>query len=117
MAISYVLCVYIAYDHLTFAFGGKLGQNLTETLRIQYDNRKIIVPSSYIFTTSLYKLHDALTMTLLKSQGVGTLTVQLSCNFMYEFKRPSMFIFEFHFNCVLKSCGHKSCYEEASIYS
>ena len=30
-------------DHLTISFGDKLGQNLTETLRISYDNRKVIV--------------------------------------------------------------------------
>ena len=40
------ICVYIAYDHLTIFSGGKLGQNLTETLRISYDNRKVIVQSS-----------------------------------------------------------------------
>ena len=50
-------------------------------------------------------------MTLRKSQGVGTLTVQLSCNYVHGFKRSSMFIFGF----VSKSCDHKSCYEEASV--
>ena len=43
-------------------------------------------------------------MTLRKSQGVGMLTVQL-------------FIFAFHLNYVLKSCDHKSCYEEANVLS
>ena len=48
-AISYGVCVYIAYDHLAISFGDKLGQNLTETLRISYDNRKVIVqPSCYL---------------------------------------------------------------------
>ena len=37
---------YIAHDHLTISFGDKLGQNLTETLRMSYDNRKVIVQSS-----------------------------------------------------------------------
>ena len=46
-----------------------------------------------IFTTSLYKSHDARTMTLRKSQGVGTLTAQLSCKYVHGLKRPSMFIF------------------------
>ena len=54
-------------------------------------------------------------MTLRKSQGVGTLTVQLSCNYVHGFKRLSMFIFAFHLNRVLKLCDHKSCYEEASV--
>ena len=54
-------------------------------------------------------------MTLRKSQGVGTLTVQLLCNYVHGFKRLSMFIFAFHLNCVLKSCDQKSCYEEASV--
>ena len=72
--------------------------------------------TNLIFTTSLYKSHDARTTTLRKSQGVGTLTVQLSCNYVHEFKRPSMFIFGFHLNCVSKSCDHKSCYEEAIVF-
>ena len=37
---------YIAYDHLTISFGAQLEQNFTETLRISYDNRKVIVQSS-----------------------------------------------------------------------
>ena len=41
--------------------------------------------------------------------------MQLSCNYVHGFKRPSMFIFGFHLNCVSKSCDHKSSYEEASI--
>ena len=36
-------CLRSPYDF----FGDKLGQNLTETLRISYDNRKVIVQSSY----------------------------------------------------------------------
>ena len=43
---GYDVCVYIAYYHLTIYFGGKLGQNLIETLRTPYDNRKVIVQSS-----------------------------------------------------------------------
>ena len=57
--------------------------------------------------TSLYKSHDARTMTLRKSQGVGTLTVRLPCNYVHGFKRLSMFIFAFHFNYVSKSCAIK----------
>ena len=51
------------------------------------------------------------------SQGVGTLTVQLSCNYVHGFKRLSIFIFAFYWNCVLKLCDHKSCYKEASVFS
>ena len=40
------MCVNIAYEHLASSFGDKLGQNLTETLRISYDSRKVIVQSS-----------------------------------------------------------------------
>ena len=65
----------------------------------------------------LYKAHDAGTMTMRKSQGVGTLTVQLSCNYVHGFKRLSMLIFAFHLSCVLNLCDHKSCYEEASVFS
>ena len=87
-------CLRSPYDF----FSDKLGQNLKETLRISYNHR-------VIFTTSLYKSHDARTMTLRKSQGVGTLTVQLSSNYVHEFKRPSMFIlFQSHviINCAMK---------------
>ena len=58
-------CLRSPYDHLTISFGDKLGLNLTETLRISYDNRKIIIQPSCNFTTSLYKSHDARTVTLL----------------------------------------------------
>ena len=80
------------------------------TARLSYNHR-------VIFTTSLYKSHDARTMTLRKSQGVSTLTVQLSCNYVHGFKRLFMFISAFHLNCVLKSCVYKSCFEEASLFS
>ena len=112
-------CLRSPYDF----FRRKLEQNFTETLRISYDNRKVIVQSSsmynyrVIFTTSLYKSYDARTMTLRKSQGVGTLTVPLSCNYMHGFKRLSMFIFAFQLNYVSKSCDHKSCYKEASVFN
>ena len=69
-------CLRSPYDF----FGDKLEQNFTETLWISCDNRKLSYSRRVIFTTSLYKSHDARTMTLQKSQGVGTLTVKLSCN-------------------------------------
>ena len=53
-------------------------------------------------------------MTLQKSQGVGTLTVQLSCNYVHGLKRLTMLIFAFHY--VSKSCGHKTCHEEAIAF-
>ena len=46
-----------------------------------------------IFTTSLYKSHNARMMTLRESQGASMLTVQLSCKYVHGFKWPSMFIF------------------------
>ena len=101
------MCVYIAYDNLTISFGDKLGQHLTETLRISYGNRKVIIQLSCY----LFKSHDVRTMTLRKSQGVGTLTVQLPFNFNGH---PCSFL-DTHLNCVSKSCDHKSCYEEASV--
>ena len=99
-------CLRSTYDF----FGDKLGQNLTETLRISYDNRKVIVQSSCYLHDFPIKSQDARTMALRKSQGVRMLTVQLSCNYVHGFKRPSMFIFG-----LQKSCDHKSCYEEASV--
>ena len=67
------MCLHYLRSPYDF-FGDKLGQNLTETLRISYDNRKVMFNHRVIFTTSLYKSHDVRTMTLRKSQGVGTLT-------------------------------------------
>ena len=43
------------------------------------------------------------------------LIVQLSCNNVHGFQRPSMFIFGFHLNFVSNSCDHKSYYAEASV--
>ena len=51
--------------------------NHTETLRISYDNHKVIVQSSCYLHDLSIKSHDARTMTLRKSQGVATLTVLL----------------------------------------
>ena len=99
--VSYDVCVYIAriaYDHLTISFGGKLGQTLQRpcgyrTTTASYNHR-------VIFTTSLYKSHDARTLTLRKSQGAGTLTTQLSCNYVHGFKRP----FHVHFWIPFELC-------------
>ena len=46
VGICYDVCVHIAHDHLAISFRENLGQNLTETLRISYDNRKVILQSS-----------------------------------------------------------------------
>ena len=48
-AISYDVCVYIAYDHLTISFGDKLVQivtDLADIVRQQQGYRTIIVLSS-----------------------------------------------------------------------
>ena len=47
----------------TISFRDKQGQNLTETLRTSYDNARLLYNHRVIFTTSLYKSHDARTMT------------------------------------------------------
>ena len=106
-------CLRSPYDF----FGDKLGQTLQRPCGYRTTTARLLYNHRVIFPTSLYKSHDARTMTLRKSQGVGTLTVQFSCNYLHGFKRPSMFIFGFHLNCVSKSCDHKSCYEEASVFS
>ena len=59
-------------------FRRQQGQNLTQTLRILYDNRRVIVQSRVTDTTTPYKSYDARTMTLRKSQGVGPLANQLA---------------------------------------
>ena len=78
-------------------------QTMTKTYRDLADI--VRQPQGYravIFTTSLYKSHDARTMTLRKSQGVGTLTLRLSCKYVHGFKRPSMFILDAHLNLFSK---------------
>ena len=104
-------CLRSPYDFFRWQTRTKLYRDLADTVRQPQGYRTIIV----LFTTSLYKSQIALTMTLRKSQGVGTLTVQLSCNYVRGFKRLSMFNFAFHLIYISKSCDHKSCYEEASV--
>ena len=99
------------YDFFRRQTRTKLYRDLGDIVRQPQGYRTIIVLSS----RPPYKSHDARMMTLRKSQGVGTLTVQLSCNYVHGFKRLSMFIFAFHLNYISKSCDHKSCYEEASV--
>ena len=96
-------CLRSPYDFFQRQTRTKLCGYRTTNARLSYDHR-------VIFTT-LYKSHDAPTMNLRKSQGVSTLTVQLSSTYVHGFKLLSMFIFAFHLNCVSKSCDHKSCYK------
>ena len=66
--------------------------------------------------TSLYKSHDALTMTLRKSQGVGTLTVHCRVSMCMDLNGHPCSFLDAHLNRVSKSCDDKSCYEEASVF-
>ena len=92
---SYDLVVYdFPYDFFDIVGGNKLRRLRLHCLRSPYDfirrqtwtkpyiDLADIVGSSYshrvIFTTSSYKSYDARTMTLRKSQGVGTLANQLA---------------------------------------
>ena len=118
MAISYDVCVYIAYDHLVISFGNKLGQNLTEPCEHRTTTARLSCSHCIIFTTSLYKSHDARTMTLRKSQGVSTLAAQLSCKYVHGFlaiQYPSSFL-DAHLNHASRSCDDKSWYEEVSVF-
>ena len=72
--ISYGVCGYIAYDHLTISIGDKLEQNLQRPFRYRTTTTRLSCNHRVIFTTSLYKSHNTRTMTLRKSQGAGTLT-------------------------------------------
>ena len=99
MAISYDVCVYIAYDHLAISFGYKLGHNI---VRQPQGYHAVIVLSSqppYI--------NHTITLRLRKSQGVGTLTMQLLYNYVHGFKRPSMFIFGCTFELCFKVIGRQ----------
>ena len=62
--------------------------NLNKIIQRPCDYRTTIARLScshrVIFTTSSYKVHDVLTMTLWKSQGVGTLNVRLSCYYLHS---------------------------------
>ena len=102
-------CLWSPYYFFRWQTRTKPYRDHADIVRQPQGYRTIIVLSS--------KSHDARTRTSRKSQGVGTLTVQLSCNYVHGFKRPSMFIFLFLLNCISKSCDHKSCYEEASVFS
>ena len=118
--LSYDLFVYdFTYDYFGIVGGYKLRRMCLHCLLSPCDlfrrqtrtNARSSCSHRVIFTTSLYKSHDARMMTLRKSQGVGTLTVQLSCKYMYlyvhGFKQSSMFFL---------GCTDKSCYEEASVF-
>ena len=121
----YDLFVYdFPYDFFDIVRGYKLRRICLHCLRSPYDffwrqtKTKpyrdladfVRQPQSYsynhrvIFTTSLYKSHDAGRVTLRKLQGVAgcAIIVWLSATIMHWFKRPSMIIFGFHLNCVFK---------------
>ena len=91
-------CLRSPYDFSWRQTRTKRYRDLADIVRQPQGYRTIIVLSS----RPPYKSHDAHTMTLRKSQGVGTLTVQLSCNYVHGFKRLSMFTFAFHLKCVFK---------------
>ena len=81
MAISYDVCVYIAYDHLAISFGYKLGHNLSETLRISYDNRKVIVYVFTLLTITLRFLSATNLDTIFQRPcGYRMTTARLSCS-------------------------------------
>ena len=73
------MCLHFLRSPYDF-FRRQTRTNLTETLWISYDNRKVIVQSSCYLHDPLYKLYDARTMTLRKSQGVCMLTC--TCSFL-----------------------------------
>ena len=106
---------YIAYDHLAISLGDKLGKTLQRPCGHRRTNARLSCSHCVIFTTSLYKSHNAHTMTLRKSQGVGTLTVQLSCKYVHGLNGHPCSFLDAHLNCASKSCDYKSCYEEASV--
>ena len=75
-------------------------RDLADIVRQPQGYRAVIVLSSqppYI--------NHTITLRLRKSQGVGTLTMQLSYNYVHGFKRPSMFIFGCTFELCFKVIG------------
>ena len=90
-------CLRSPYDFFRRQTRTKPYRDLADIVRQPQGYRTIITLSS----RPPYKSHDARTMTLQKSQGVGTLTVQLSCYYVHGFKRLSMFIFAFHLNYIM----------------
>ena len=92
-------CLRSPYDFFRRQTRTKLYRDLADIVRQPQGYRTTIVLSK---TPALYKSHNARTMTLLKSQGVGTLTVQLSCNYVHGFKRLSTFNFCIPFELCFK---------------
>ena len=88
----YLHCLRSPYAFFPLQTRTKPYRDLADIIRQPQGYRTIIVLSS----RPPRKSHDACTTTLRKSQGVGTLTVQLLCDYVHGFKRPSMFIFGFH---------------------
>ena len=107
-------CLRSPYDFFRRQTRTKTYRDLAVIVRQPQGYRTIIVLSSRPPFINRTMPH---TMTLRNSHGVGLLTVKLSCYYVHGFKRPSLFIFGFHLNCVSKSCDHKSCYEEACLFS
>ena len=90
-------CLRSPCDFFRWQTRTKPYRDLADIVRQPQGYHAVIVLSS---RPPYYKSHDARTMTLRKSQGVGTLTMQLSCKYVHGFKRPSMFIF----GCTFEPC-------------
>ena len=130
---SYDLIVYdFPYDFFGIVGGYKLRRMCLHCLRSPWDffrrqtrtkpyrdlldiaqqlqgNRAVIVLSSrppYIDRT----------MTLWKSQGVGTLTVHCRVSMCMDLNDHPCLFLDAHLNCVSKSRDDKSCYEAASVF-
>ena len=110
-------CLRSPYDFFLWQTKTKLYRDLAGIVRQPQGYRTIIVLSSrppYKKYKNKYKSHDARTMTLRKSQGVGTLTVKLSCNYVHgpcSFLHSIWTIFQSH---VVTYCAID---EEASVWS
>ena len=79
-------------------------RDLADMVQQPQGYRAVIVLSSqppYINHTITLRLRKSQP----KSQGVGTLTMQLSYNYEHGFKRPSMFIFGCTFELCFKVIG------------
>ena len=116
---SYDLFVYdFLYDFFSIVGGYKLRRMCLHCLRSPYNfswrqTRTVLYrdlvdivwqPQGYrtIIVLSSRPPYINRTMTLRKSEGVGTLIVQLSCNYVHGIEWLSMFIAAFHLNCVSK---------------
>ena len=95
-----LLCLQSPCDFFRLQTRTQSFRDLADIVRQPQGYRAVIVlPSQPPY------INHTITLRLRKSQAVGTLTMQLSYNYVHGFKRPSMFIFGCTFELCFKVIG------------